>query len=225
MADIVDGSAVQAAIVRVAGRVAEQHDSLTRLDAAMGDGDLGISVAKGAKALQQYVGSHPPGDDLGKYLSGLGMEYNRAAPSTMGTLIATALMRAGKEARGLAALDPDLLARMLRAADVGVQERGKAQPGQKTIVDALHPAAKAFAAALERGESLGAAAAAMLRAAQEGRDAVIPLRSKIGRAAWVGERTEGQPDPGTVLLVWILEALLGVEFSQPGSTTRGDPAA
>ena len=135
-------------------------------------------------------------------------------------MIATALMRAGREARGLASLDRTTLAKMLSAADAGVQERGKAKPGDKTIVDALHPAAEAFAAAIERGDDLGSAGETLLNAAREGRDAVIPLRSQIGRAAWVGERTVGQPDPGTVLFVQVVEAILGVAHSDPGSTTR-----
>ena len=78
--------------------------------------------------------------------------------------------------------------------------------------------AKAFAEAVEQGESLDTAATEMLQAARAGRDAAIPLRSKIGRASWVGERTENQPDPGTVLLVQVLEAILGVAHSSPGSS-------
>jgi len=214
----VDGATVVAAVARVAGRMEELRDDLTRLDAAVGDGDLGITTSKGAAALQEYLSANPPGDDLGKFFSRMGMAFNRAASSTMGTLIATALMRAGKEARGLASLDGATLAKMLSAADAGVRERGKAKLGDKTIVDALHPAAEAFNEAVERGQDLDAAAAAMLQAAREGRDAVIPLRSKVGRAAWVGERTENEPDPGTVLLVQVLEAILDAEYSQPGST-------
>ena len=220
MAETISGAAVAAAVARVAERLGEVHDYLTRLDAAIGDGDLGITMAKGASALQDYVSANLPGDDLGKFLSRMGMAFNRAAPSTMGTLIATALMRAGKAARGLASLDEQSLAKMLSAANSGVQERGKAKPGDKTVVDALHPAAEAFAAAIERGDDLGAAAEMMLQAAREGRDAVIPLRSQIGRASWVGERTEGQPDPGTVLFVQVVEAILGVAHSDPGSTSR-----
>jgi len=214
----VDGATVAVTAARVAERMDELQDYLTRLDAAMGDGDLGITASKGAAAIREYLSANPPGDDLGKFFLRMGMAYNRAAPSTMGTLIATALMRAGKEARGLASLDGATLAKMLLAADVGVRERGKAKPGDKTVVDALHPAAEAFAAAIERGDSLGAAGEAMLNAAREGRDAVIPMQSKIGRAAWVGERTVDQPDPGTVLFVQIVEAALGVEYSDPGST-------
>jgi dihydroxyacetone kinase len=185
----------------------ELRDTLTRLDAAVGDGDLGITASKGATAVREYVAANEPGDDLGKFLAGMGMAFNRAAPGTMGTLIATALMRAGKEVRGRAALDAPALARMLEAADMGIQERGKAKPGDKTVIDALHPAAEAFSEAVEQGEGLSAAGDAMLQAAREGRDAIVPLRSQVGRASWVGERTENQPDPGAVLGVEILEAI------------------
>ncbi|MEP7356061.1 MAG: DAK2 domain-containing protein [Anaerolineales bacterium] len=211
MADTIDETGLRAAIERVAARLPDWADELNRLDAATGDGDLGITVAKGAAALQAHLAAQPPAGDLGAFLIALGMAFNRAAPSTMGTLLATALMRAGKEARGLALLDGPALARMLRAADAGVQERGKASLGDKTVVDALHPAAEAFGAAIEQEAGLAAAAQALLEAARRGRDAVIPLRSKMGRAAWVGERTENQPDAGTVLLVRLIEAVLEVQ--------------
>jgi len=216
--ETIDGVQVRAAVERVAARLIELRDTLNQLDAAMGDGDTGITIAKGAVGLQEYLAANPPGDDLGKFFSGMGMAFNKAAPSTLGTLAATALMRAGKEARGLLTLDAITLAKMLRAADAGVQERGKAQLGDKTVVDALHPAAEAFAGAVEGGHSLEAASATLLQAARAGRDAAIPLRSKIGRAAWVGERSENQPDPGTVLFVQVIETILGAEYSEPGST-------
>jgi len=207
--ETIAAAAIQAAILRVAARLPALRDPLNQLDAAMGDGDLGISVSKAGPAIEEYVEANPPGDDLGKFIAGLGLAINRAASSTMGALTATALMRAGKEAKGLAELDASALARAVQAADAGVQERGKAQPGDKTVVDALHPAAQAFAVAVEGGQDLRTAGQAMLAAARQGRDAAIPLRSKIGRAAWVGERTENQADPGTVLFVEILEAILG----------------
>lgn len=221
MAEMIDGTDVIAAIERVAERMLALRDPLNQLDAAVGDGDLGITAAKGASALRAYVSEHPPEDDLGTFLFGLGRAFNNVAPSTMGTLLATALMRAGREVRGMATLDDEALARMLTAADLGIQERGKAQPGDKTVVDALHPAAVAFSAAVERGEGRATAAIAMLEAARQGRDAAIALRSKIGRASWVGERTEGQPDPGTVLIVQILETIARAPYTEPGSSERG----
>ncbi|MCG8350727.1 MAG: DAK2 domain-containing protein [Chloroflexales bacterium] len=220
MTTVIEGAQIASTIRRVADRLIAIADWLNQLDAAMGDGDTGVTISKGAEGLRQHLDANPPGDDLGKWLAGVGTAFNKAAPSTIAALTATALMRAGKEARGVSALDAALLTRMLRAADEGVQERGKAKPGDKTIVDALHPAANAFAEAIAQDDDLRAAALAMIEASRAGRDAVIPLRSKIGRAGWVGERTEGQPDPGTVLLVQVLETIAGVEYSEPGSTLK-----
>jgi phosphoenolpyruvate---glycerone phosphotransferase subunit DhaL len=210
------------AIARAADQMIDMRDTLNRLDAALGDGDTGITASKCGAGIKDYLSLNQPAGNLGKYLINLGMAVNRAASSSLGTLIATALLRAGKEAQDLSSLDGPTIARMLTAADVGIQERGKAKPGDKTIVDALHPAADTFSAAIQAGASLDDAARQMLDAARKGRDSVIASRSKIGRAAWVGERTENQPDPGAVLLVAIIEAALEVEISQPGSTTAPD---
>lgn len=211
-------TAIADALARAAHRLVALRDQLNALDAAMGDGDTGLTAEKGANGLLAFLEAHPPGDDLGKWLAQAGMAYNRAAPSTMGALIATAFMRAGKEVQGKASLDAPDLARMLLAASRGIQERGQAQLGDKTILDALHPAAEAFSAAIAAGEEPEAAGQKALEAARRGRDAVIPLCSRVGRANWVGERTQGQPDPGTVLFVAALEAVLGAEPSEPGST-------
>ncbi|WP_207483057.1 dihydroxyacetone kinase subunit L [Arenibaculum pallidiluteum] len=210
MAGGIDGAAVAAAMRRVAAALEARKDTLTELDQAVGDGDLGITASKAGQALAAYA-DQEPGEDLGKYVAQAGMAVNRVASSTMGTLLATALMRAGKAASGKAALEPGDLAAMLRAADQGIQERGKAKPGDKTVVDALHPAAEAFAAAIEAGAPLQEAARRMAEAARRGMDEVTPLRNRIGRAGWVGERTEGRVDPGCAAMVAILEALADQE--------------
>ena len=197
---------VTSATERVAAALEVNKDYLTELDQAVGDGDLGITASKIAGALRDY-GSTTEEADLGKYVAGAGMAINRAASSSLGTLLATALMRAGREAREKMELMPSDLSVMLTAADQGVQERGKAKPGDKTIIDALHPAAQAFSDAVEGGASLQDASQRMIQAAQQGLEAVTPLRSKIGRAGWVGERTEGKVDPGAAACVLILKAL------------------
>jgi len=202
------GQAITDAMQRVCAALKTQVDALTSLDQAVGDGDMGYTLGKIADALIPYAAATPT-TDLGKFLAGAGMLANKAGPSTMGTLLATALMRAGKAVMGQAELSPVDLARMFQAAEQGIQERGKAQLGDKTILDALRPAVAAFGAAIDAGQPVAAAGAAALAAAAAGRDAVTPLRSKIGRASWVGERTEGQVDPGCAALVVILTALVG----------------
>ncbi len=203
----IQGQAVTDAFKRVCHALNEQREYFTSLDQAMGDGDMGITLSRIADALLLYS-SDTPTDDLGKYFLGAGMAANRAAPSTMGTLLATALMRMGKEVKGKSELSAQDLSLMFAAADTGIQERGKAKLGDKTIVDAIHPASETFAAALSAGEPLEQAGAAALQAAKDGRDSVTPLRSKIGRASWVGERTEGRVDPGCAAFVVMLSAIL-----------------
>jgi phosphoenolpyruvate---glycerone phosphotransferase subunit DhaL len=198
---------VRAAILRVARALDAHKEHLTELDQAMGDGDLGITAGKMAAALTAYAADEPPAADVGTYVAQAGVAVNRAASSSLGTLLATAAMRAGKEVRGLEEVAAADLARMLTAADAGVQERGKAKTGDKTIIDVLHPAATAFAAAVEEGLDVAAAAGRMLDAARAGRDAVTPLRSRVGRASWVGERTEGLVDPGCEAGVVVLVAI------------------
>ena len=204
-----DGAAVAAAVARIGAELVAQEAALTALDQQMGDGDLGITLSKIGLALQAFVESTPVEGDLGKWLGKAGMAANRAGSSSFGTLLATALLRGGKAVAGKATLTGEDLAAFLAAADAGVQERGKAQPGDKTVIDALHPAAEAFGAAVAAGKSVAEAGQAALAAAQAGRDRVTPLRSKIGRAGWVGECTEGKVDPGCEALVLMLGALLG----------------
>jgi dihydroxyacetone kinase-like protein len=208
MSSTLQGADVVDAVRRVSQMLIAQRDYLTSLDQAMGDGDMGITMGKIGEALLAFTDANPI-DDIGKYLFQLGTATNKAAPSTMGTLTAGALMSAGKVVRDRTELEAGDLAAMFRAADEGIQSRGKAKLGDKTIVDALHPACEAFSAAVAAGSSLSAAGAAAIDAATAGRDSVTPLRSKIGRASWVGERTEGIVDPGCAMFVLLLQAIAG----------------
>ena len=198
---------VAAAARRAASALRAQEAVLTELDQAVGDGDLGITAIKLAEALE--AAADQGGADLGKFLSQTGMSLNRAASSTMGTLMATALMQAGKRVMGKESLTTADLPQLLNAATDGVRTRGKANLGDKTLLDALLPASEAFAAALSEGKPLPAAAEAMVAAARAGRDRVTPMRNRIGRAGWLGERTEGKVDPGCGFAVTVLAALAG----------------
>ena len=208
MSSTIQGADVVDAVRRVSRMLIEQRDYLTSLDQAMGDGDMGITMGKIGEALLAFADANPV-DDIGKYLFQLGTATNKAAPSTMGTLTAGAFMSAGKVVRDRTALEPTDLAAMFQAADEGIQSRGKAKLGDKTIVDALHPAREAFSVAIAAGGSLHEAGVAAIDAATAGRDSVTPLRSKIGRASWVGERTEGIVDPGCAMFVLALQAIAG----------------
>lgn len=208
MSSIVRGADVSDAVRRACRTLIEQRDYLTSLDQALGDGDMGITMGKIGEALLAFADANPV-DDIGRYLFQLGTAANKAAPSTMGTLTAGAIMSAGKAVRGRVELTPADLARLFQAADEDIQNRGKAKPGDKTIVDALHPASAAFSAAIVANAGLHEAGIAAVAAAEQGRDSVTPLRSKMGRASWVGERTEGKVDPGCAMFVLVLKAIVG----------------
>jgi dihydroxyacetone kinase-like protein len=135
------------------------------------------------------------------------MKINSAAPSTMGSLIAIALMQAGRLAKDKTEIDLALVTAMLRAGVQSIQEKGKAKFGDKTMLDALNPAVEAFASAVATGKKTTIAITEMAAAAEKGMNDVTPLRNRIGRAGWLGERTEGKIDPGCALVVKIIKSL------------------
>jgi phosphoenolpyruvate---glycerone phosphotransferase subunit DhaL len=208
MTEVFDSQSLIAAIQRASKALIENRDLLTSLDQAMGDGDLGITMGKVGEALLIYTENAQPAD-LGKFLMSAGMEANKAAPSTMGTLLATALMRAGKEITGKTEFTAADAAAMLHAAFTGIQERGKANLGDKTVLDAIHPADETLSASVADGLSLKEAGEKALQAAKDGLDSVTPLQNRVGRASWLGERTKGLPDPGCNAFVVVLNAIVG----------------
>jgi phosphoenolpyruvate---glycerone phosphotransferase subunit DhaL len=193
-------------VEQVLDRLVASADELNRLDAAVGDGDLGITMTLGSRAVKNALPGLE-GQDIGTVLAKSGMAFNTAAPSTMGALLAIGAMRAGKEAKGAQQLDLPLLARMARAAEQGIVEKGGAQRGDKTLLDALGPAADTLGQFAESGKSLVEATAAAATAARMGVDATTALKAKSGRAAWITERTAGQPDPGAIVFALIWEAV------------------
>jgi len=207
MADNIPNEAIIDAIRRVGAALIASSEYLTELDQAMGDGDTGITLTKVANALAEYIEANPM-DDVGVFLAGAGMATNRAAPSTLGTLTATALIAAGKAVKGKPAITTRDAVIMFDDAVAAIEMRGKAKLGDKTLVDAMYPASQAFGHAIDGGESIAMAGTRALDAARQGRDAVTPLRSRIGRASWLGERTEGLVDPGCEAFVIVLEAIV-----------------
>lgn len=208
MSEMIQSQAILDAFQRACDSLLANADYLTSLDQAMGDGDLGITMTKVANALKEFLAKESV-EDFGKFFMAAGMAANNAAPSTMGTLLATALMRAGKAIKGKTEIDSNDVVEMLKAANLGIQERGKAKPGDKTIIDAITPAQVALESAVAAGDPLKVAGQKALKAAEEGRDLMTPQRNRVGRASWLGERTEGLVDPGCAAFVAIMQGLVG----------------
>jgi phosphoenolpyruvate---glycerone phosphotransferase subunit DhaL len=175
--------------------VAENKEYLTRLDSAIGDADHGINMDRGMKAVTAKLDGFE-GDDIGALLKTVGMTLVSSVGGAGGPLYGTLFLQMGVATAGKTELEPEDWAAALDAAVEGVQMRGKAEPGDKTMVDALIPARDAFSAAVAEGASFEEALRKSAAAAEEGMLATVPLVAKKGRASYLGERSAGHQDPG-----------------------------
>lgn len=186
--------------------MSEQRDALIALDQQVGDGDLGITMQKAFAAADAMV--LPEQDGIGEYFARCGVAMAKAAPSTMGTLMATGFMRGG---RALPAatdeLDGPLLARFFNAFTQGIEERGKARPGDKTVLDVLLPAGQALSNGVAGGASLEQSVGAALQAARQGLDATRGMVPQQGKAACFAEKSIGIADPGGSVAVILFQVL------------------
>jgi len=215
MSETIDTAAVTAWMRAFAAAVAEHRDELTALDAAIGDADHGINMDRGMQAVVTKLDATPgeggagsadgagaaPG--VGALLKAVGMTLVSTVGGAAGPLYGTLFLRMAAAAGDAATLDVAGFAAALAAGVAGVRERGKAEPGDKTMVDALLPAVAgltdAVAAGLPGGEALRAAAAG----AERGMLATVPLVARKGRASYLGERSAGTRDPGATSS-WLL---------------------
>jgi len=213
--DSLDINAIRSILNQLKRIMDEHRDRLIELDRAVGDGDLGLTMTKAFTAAHETALA--ASETLpGKLLMRAGMAMAKAAPSTMGTLVATGFMRGGKALGEAERITVKEMAAFLRAFTDGIMERGKTKLGNKTIVDALHPAALALEKACAAGKSLSEALADAVLGAEEGRKAARQMKSQHGKAAVFGEQTVGKEDPGAnvaVLLVQGFAATDEVRFS------------
>lgn len=179
-------------------------DELRDLDAAIGDGDLGITVSSGARAAREGIASLPRDATPVLILRTVAQRFASANPSTMSALVATGLIAGVKQVQDEETLDRADAVLVLRAAIEAIQDRGGARVGDKTIVDALVPSLAALESA---GPSSREALASMQAAASQAVKETAGLQSMRGRAAWVGERSVGHPDAGATAFLRLLEAL------------------
>ena len=195
---------IKSIISGIAVRMEEKRDELIQLDGAMGDGDLGLTMEKGFSAARKEAGRTDE-PDLGKFLMKIGMAMARAAPSTMGTLVATGFMSGGKAVMGKTALGGAELAAFFEAFTAGIMQRGKSKPGEKTIVDVLLPASQALSAAVSSGTVLPEAFRTFTEAAAAGREKAKEMIAQHGRLAYYQEQSRGHEDPGAVACIYILQ--------------------
>ena len=187
-----------------AADVAEQRDYLVDLDRAIGDGDHGENMDRGFKAAVEALGQAQPGS-VAEVLKTVAKTLMSTVGGAAGPLYGTAFLRASKAAGG-GDLDGVGVVAVIEGALSGIQARGKATTGEKTMVDAWTPALEAARAVAEAGGDAGVVLEAAATAAEAGAAATEPLRATKGRASYLGERSIGHLDPGAVSTSLILRA-------------------
>ena len=186
--------------------VIKNQVELTELDSAIGDADHGINMARGMNAVIDKLDGGQPArvNDLFKTVA---MTLVMSVGGASGPLYGTFFLRFAGATGPAIELDAEALHTALRAGLTGVVERGKAKPGDKTMVDALSPALDAMEAVIKKGGDLVAAVTAGRDAAAAGRDATVPMVARKGRASYLGERSAGHMDPGAASMSMLFDAL------------------
>lgn len=177
---------------------------LTELDSAIGDADHGSNMSRGMTAVLDQLPTGGPADAMFKKV---GMTLVSSVGGASGPLYGTFFMRLAPALGASDSVPAESLAKALRAGMDGVVSRGKAELGDKTMVDAMSPAVDAIEKSVSAGESVAEATRAGAEAARGGREATIPLVARKGRASYLGERSKGHQDPGATSTAYLFEAL------------------
>jgi dihydroxyacetone kinase-like protein len=191
----VNRDAVLTWIRRFGAEIEEHRAELVRLDTAIGDGDHGTNMDRGMRKALANLDTLE-GDDIGGALKSVGMALVSSVGGAAGPLYGTLFLQMGAATAGADTLDVAALAEALEAGVKGVQARGKAEPGDKTMIDALLPAVAALREAAGGGTSVSEAVGRAADAAEEGMKATIPMEARKGRASYLGPRSVGHQDPG-----------------------------
>lgn len=176
----------------------DQKDYLCELDGALGDGDIGLTVTKGFKSIVEDT-EELDVKDVGQLVQKSGFILAEAVPSTIGTILASALMQAGKELKGKEELDTPDVALFFKGMIAGIRKRGKAELGDKTILDSLYPAVDALEEFSNKGLTLEKSVANAYKEATIGAENTKNLQSKHGRAERYFEKSIGHQDPGATV--------------------------
>ena len=189
-----------------ADKMAEHRQELTDLDQAIGDGDHGINMSRGFKAvLEKLPAVESKGID--EILKTVGMTLVSTVGGASGPLYGTAFMKAGMSTKGKEALSDEDVIQAFEEAVGGIQFRGKAVEGEKTILDSLIPAIDAIKAAIQEGKTMAEALAEAEEAAWDGVEYTKTIIATKGRASYLGERSIGHQDPGATSMAYAFQAI------------------
>lgn len=201
-------SEIYKCLSEIAGRITANKDFLTELDREIGDSDHGVNMARGFTAVMEKI--TPEDSDIGATLKRAGMTLLSKVGGASGPLYGTAYMEAGKILAGRTEFTPEDLKSALEAAIAGIQKRGKAVKGEKTMLDALIPACETYSQKISQGSDIASALEEACKSAHEGIEYTKTIIATKGRASYLGERSIGHQDPGATSATIMLEALRDV---------------
>ena len=183
----------------------DQRQQLTDLDSAVGDGDFGISLDRGFTAVKTELSAKPPAD-LKAVFQNTATVLIKSMGGSSGPLLGTLFLRAGATCADKSELGPADVVALFQAGVEGMQQRGKAERGDKTMMDAWLPAVDAMRGALDAGGGLTDVLDRGTAAAEAGAEATKSMSARKGRASYIGERSVGHPDPGAIAVHMMLKA-------------------
>ncbi|WP_102108988.1 dihydroxyacetone kinase subunit L [Oceaniglobus roseus] len=192
-----------AGIDRLAAAMERDFEELNQADGALGDGDLGVTMTRGMRAIKEKAADLP--DDLGMALLACAQAFTKSSGSSYGTLMATGLMAIAKDVKGKDSVDPGETSRLAALARDAMMARGKAELGGKTVLDSLDAVAKATEGQSDPDRLADAAVQGAERAMDDFRD----KPATVGRARIFAEKSKGMDDPGMLAMTRIVKALAG----------------
>jgi dihydroxyacetone kinase-like protein len=207
MSSSIDAKVVRSWVQEAARVLGEQRDLLTDLDAAIGDADHGVNMDRGFRAAVARVDGLGADVSPGAILRAVGAAVMSSIGGASGPLWGMAFRRAGQQLGDVSEVDGPALASLFDQIVQAMRQLGGAQVGDKTMIDALAPAAETVRARVDTGIGLAEALTAACEAAEAGVQATVPLQARKGRASYLGERSIGHQDPGATSASLIVRAL------------------
>ena len=206
MTDTINTSQMLKALESMCDTIENEKDYLSELDGAIGDGDHGVNMAKCFREVKKKL-AESSAEDIGTLFKDVGMVVMNSVGGAMGALYGTFFLKLSQAGAGKSEVNIGDLVSMLQTGEQGILDIGKANPGDKTLLDTLAPAVRAIEAAQKEGKSLANALTDFEQAAQKGMESTKDMLAKMGRASRLGERTIGHQDAGATSCYFILRSL------------------
>ena len=202
---------VKAVLLQIADEIIKAKEELTEIDSKLGDGDMGMSMEKGALALKKEVESFDKSEEnISRLLMTCAAAFNRAAPSTMGTLLSGGMIAIAKEVGNQKSLTMSQIVELPKTLANAIALRGKASVGDKTVLDALVPFSNTIKSVYDETKDIEKALTMATKAAYSGMESTKGIVAKTGRAKWLAERNMEYPDGGAVLCFRIGKRLVSL---------------